>query len=99
MPSPSWKSSRTRCPGAFGAIIDTSVSAGGTICPKRMLKPCANMTVLPAFMCGAIDSSQSFFCPVSGVRIMTMSARFAASSTLRTVSPSAFAFAADFDVA
>ncbi len=64
-----------------------------------MLKPCANMTVLPAFMCGAIDSSQSFFWPVSGVRIMTTSARFAASSTGRTVSPSAFAFAADFDVA
>src|SRR5450759_3971074 len=30
---------------------------------------------------------------------MTMSARFAASSTLSTVTPSAFAFAADFDVA
>src|ERR1039458_6391273 len=30
---------------------------------------------------------------------MTMSARFAASSTLSTVNPSAFAFAADFDVA
>src|SRR5664280_1515643 len=57
VPSPSWNSSRTRWRGAFGAIIDTSTSAGGTICPKRMLKPCANMSVFPAFRYGAIDSS------------------------------------------
>ena len=47
--------SRTRCPGPFGATIDTSISVGGTIAPNRMLKPCPNMIVLPFFMCGAIS--------------------------------------------
>src|ERR1035437_639753 len=99
VPAPSWNSPRTRWPGSFGAIIDTSTSAGGTICPKRMLKPCANMSVFPVFRYGAVDSSYSFFWRGSGVRIMTTAALFAASSTLSTVSPSPLAFAADFDVA
>jgi hypothetical protein len=41
-------SSRTRWPGDFGATIDTSTSGRRLIVPKRMLKPCANITVLPA---------------------------------------------------
>ena len=39
VPAPSWNTSRTRWPGDFGATIVTSTSAGGTMVPKRMLKP------------------------------------------------------------
>ena len=54
-PTPSVNSSRTRWPGALGAIMDTSMSAGGVICLKWMLKPCANISVLPGVMCGAMS--------------------------------------------
>ena len=53
--APSVKSSRTRWPGALGAIMVTSISAGGLIWPKWMLKPWANMSVLPAVMWGAMS--------------------------------------------
>ena len=56
MPWPSLKTSRTRWPGAFGAIIETSTPAGGVIVPKRMLKPWANISVLPGLRPGAISS-------------------------------------------
>ena len=42
-------------PAEFWAIIVTSTPAGGVIPPKWMLKPCANISVLPAVMCGAIS--------------------------------------------
>ena len=93
MPWPSLKTSRTRWPGAFGAIMETSTSAGGVIVPKRMLKPWANISVLPGFRPGAIVSLYSLAWPVSGVRIMIMSASAAASFGVFTASPSAWAFA------
>src|SRR5271169_2370912 len=52
VPPPSVKTSRTRWPGAFGAIMETSTSFGGLMVPKRMLKPCANISVLPLRRCG-----------------------------------------------
>ena len=42
LPSVNWR--RTRWPGPLGAIMTTSTSGGGTICPKWMLKPCANIS-------------------------------------------------------
>ena len=56
MPWPSLKTSRTRWPGALGAIIETSTPAGAVIVPKRMLKPWANIRVLPGFSPGAMSS-------------------------------------------
>ena len=50
-PEPSTKTSRTRWPGALGAIMETSTSAGGLMKPKWMLKPWANISVLP---CGQV---------------------------------------------
>ena len=44
MPAPTSKSSRTRWPGAFGATMITSWSAGGAMRPKWMLSPCAKST-------------------------------------------------------
>ena len=44
-PSTYWE--RTVWPGPFGAIMITSTSAGGTICLKWMLKPCAKASTLP----------------------------------------------------
>ena len=78
MPWPSLKTSRTRWPGALGAIIDTSTPAGGSMVPKRMLKPWANISVLPGLRFGSMASRYSLACPVSGVRIMMMSAASAA---------------------
>ena len=46
-PPPSVKTSRTRWPGALGATSETSTSSGGVMVRKRMLKPWANMSVLP----------------------------------------------------
>ena len=56
VPAPSWYSSRTRWPGDFGAIIDTSMFAGRSSVPNRTLKPCANISVLPALRFGRIAS-------------------------------------------
>ena len=95
VPPPSTNSSRTRWPGDFGAIIETSTSFGGVTVPKRMLKPCANISVLPAVRCGAIDSRYTFGAVVSGTRIMMTSAHPAASATVFTARPVAAAFARD----
>ena len=92
MPAPSTYSSRTRWPGAFGAIIVTSTSAGGVIQPKRMLKPCANISILPFVRPGRMSVWYSFACVVSGTRIMMTSAQRAASATEVTVRPAARAF-------
>jgi hypothetical protein len=46
-PWPAWYVSRTRWPGPLGAIMLTSTSGGGVIVSKRMLNPCANISVLP----------------------------------------------------
>ena len=45
----------TVCPGPFGAIIVTSTFAGGTICPKWILNPCANINMLPSSRFGSIS--------------------------------------------
>ena len=42
-------------PGPLGATMVTSTEAGGTICPKWMLKPCANMSVAPSLRFGAMS--------------------------------------------
>ena len=55
-PVPSTNISRIRCPGAFGAIIVTSTSEGGTIWLKWMLKPWANISILPARRPGSMLS-------------------------------------------
>ena len=44
-------------PGALGAIMETSTSGGGTTWLKWMLKPWANMSVLPLPRALLIDSS------------------------------------------
>jgi len=44
---PCVKRSRITWPGALGAIIVTSTSGGGTTWLKWMLKPWANMSILP----------------------------------------------------
>jgi len=56
VPAPSTNSSRTRWPGDFGATIDTSTSGRTVTVPKRMLKPWANITILPGARLGAISS-------------------------------------------
>jgi len=55
VPAPSLNTSRTRCPGAFGATIVTSTSFGGTIQLNRIAKPCANISILPAVSCCSIS--------------------------------------------
>jgi hypothetical protein len=40
----------------LGAIMATSTSGEGSIAPKRMLKPCANISIEPARRLGAIWS-------------------------------------------
>ena len=49
--------SRILWPGALGAIMQTSTSAGGTIILKWMVNPWANISVLLEVRYGAIDSS------------------------------------------
>ena len=56
MPAPSLKTSRTRCPGAFGATIVTSTLVGGTIQLNLIAKPCANISIFPADSCGSISA-------------------------------------------
>ena len=48
VPWPATYSLRTVWPGALGAIMNTSTLAGGVICLKWMLKPCANASALPS---------------------------------------------------
>ena len=80
-------------PGAFGAIIVTSTSAGGTTWLKWMLNPCANISILPFERPPLICSSYTCRWLWSGRRIMMMSAPAAASGTVATRSPSPSAFA------
>ena len=54
-PPPASYVSRTRWPGPLGAIMLTSTSGRGVMVPKRMLKPWANISVLPGARCGAIS--------------------------------------------
>ena len=76
----------------MGATIDTSTLSGGTIASKWMLKPCANISVLPGRRCGSIDSLYTSAWMWSGISIMMMSDSAAASSTSPTFSPSPSAF-------
>jgi len=41
---------------SFWRDMETSMVVGGLMVPKRILKPCANISVLPGLRCGAIDS-------------------------------------------
>ena len=70
---PSWNSLRTVWPGAFGAIMNTSTSFGGTIWPKWMLKPCANAMALPSVRYGSMSFLYISAWRSSGIRIMMMS--------------------------
>ena len=76
VPAPSTYSSRTRWPGAFGATIVTSTSGRTVIVPKRMLKPCANISILPGARFGSMASLYSFAAVVSGTSTMMTSAHF-----------------------
>ena len=93
MPRPSWYWRRTMWPGPFGAISSTSTSGDGRTWPKWMLKPCAKRSALPLVRCGAISSSNTFFCVWSGMRTMMTSASLEASATERTRSPAPSALA------
>ena len=52
VPAPSSYNSRTRWPGDLGATMETSTPGGASMAPKRMLKPWANISVLPGRRCG-----------------------------------------------
>ena len=91
------KRSRITWPGALGAIIETSTSGGGTTWLKWMLKPWANISILPLASAPRIDSSNTCRWVWSGSRIMTMSAIWAASATVATLSPSFSAFGQLFE--
>src|SRR5438094_5195781 len=97
-PLPSLKTSRMRWPGAFGAIITTSVSAFGLTSPKWIENACATRSVRPFPKNGAIFSNASLWC-WSGTRSATTSALRAASAVSRTVNPSRSAFSHDFEPA
>ena len=75
----------------------TSTPAGGTMRPKRMLKPWAKNSASPSRRLGAISASYTDFCSVSGSRIMITSAQAVASAIDITVRPSASALAFDDD--
>ena len=87
------KRSRITWPGAFGAIMDTSTSGDGTTWLKWMLKPWANMRVLPLPRAPLIDSSYTCRWVWSGSRIMMISPACAASVTVMTLTPSVSALA------
>ena len=70
------------------------MSFDGFTVPNRMLNPCANISILPLVMCGSI-SAYTAGAVVSGTRIMTTSAHFAASAGVVTDRPCASAFAFD----
>ena len=55
--------------------------------PKRMLKPCANISILPAVRFGAIASLYSAAAAVSGTSTMMTSAHFDASAGVMTLEP------------
>ena len=82
-------------PGALGAIIVTSTSGGGTTWLKWMLKPWANISILPLLRPARIDSSNTWRWVWSGSRIITTSPILAASATGATLSPSFSARAHD----
>ncbi len=58
----------------------TFTSAGGTIWPKWMQKPCANSTVEPGRSAGATMSSQTCFWTWSGTKMPITSAPCTASA-------------------
>ncbi len=60
-----------------------------------MLKPWANISILPAVRFGAMSLWYTDGCTVSGASIMMTSASLAASATLTTRTPAACALAAD----
>jgi hypothetical protein len=62
------------------------MSLFGFTVPKRMLKPCANINILPFVMEGSI-SLYTAGAVVSGTRIITTSAHLAASAGVTTASP------------
>ncbi len=65
------------------------------IVPKRMLKPCANISILPGARFGSIASLYSFAAVVSGTSTMITSAHFETAATSSTSSPAACALARD----
>ena len=60
-----------------------------------MLKPWANISMLPGARFGSIASLYTFAAAVSGMRTMITSAHFETSATSPTSSPAACAFARD----
>ena len=85
-PSANWR--RTRWPGPLGATMPTSTPGGGSIWPKWIEKPWANISRFPGAIPSRISPSQTSACLSSGSRIITTSPRLAASGTSSTVSPS-----------
>ena len=55
-PPPPAYSRRTMWPGPFGATIPTSMPPGGSISPKWMLNPCANISSDPSRRFGSISA-------------------------------------------
>src|SRR5438046_1105665 len=92
-PGPWVKRSRITWPGALGAIIVTSTSGGGTTWLKWILKPWANISILPLPRPPRISDSNTWRWLWSGSRVMMTSAAWAASFTVATRSPSFSAFA------
>ena len=65
----------------------TSTGFGGTIWPKWMLKPCANISVAPSLRLGATSFLYTTAWVWSGTSIMMTSACFVASAAERTSNP------------
>jgi hypothetical protein len=72
----------------------TSTVLGGTIWPKWMLKPCANISVAPSLRLGSTSFVYTIACVWSGTSIMTTSARLVASAAESTSKPAFSARAA-----
>ena len=84
-------------PGPFGAIMMTFTSAGGMICLKWMLKPCAKQRVFPSDRFSLMSFWYKAACFSSFTRIIMISDAFTASAVFITVKPSSFAFTADLE--
>jgi hypothetical protein len=77
--------------------MPTSTPRDGSICPKWIENPWANISRFPAAIPSLISDSQTSACFSSGSRTMTTSPLLAASAMDRTSRPSARAFSAELD--
>jgi len=75
--------------------MPTSTSGPGSIWPKWIEKPWANISRLPGAIPSLISLSKTSACFSSGSRTITMSPSLAASAIDVTRSPSALAFSTD----